>query len=72
MLFRYIIGKLQMLMFLKHRGFAYFSIIKGGNLCDPSAFAHKATERRSLFFLRPERHLVANVQLDFSLQKILL
>ena len=49
-LLRYVIGKLWILTFLKHRGFAYFPIIRGGNLCDPSALAHKAIERRSLFF----------------------
>lgn len=58
-------------MFLKHRGFAYFPIIRGGNLCDPSAFAHKAMDRRSLFFLRPERRLVANVRSGSSLQSAL-
>ena len=56
-----------MLMFLKHRGFAYFPIIRGGNLCDPLAFAHRATERRSLFFLRPERRLEASVRSGSSL-----
>jgi len=54
-------------MFLKHWGFSYFPIIKGGSLCDPSAFAHKATDRRSLFFLRPKRRLVANVRSGSSL-----
>ncbi len=49
-------------MFLKHRGFAHFLIINGFNLCDPSAFEHKAIEMRSLFFLRPERRFVASVQ----------
>lgn len=57
-----------MSMCLKHRGFAYFPIIKGGNLCDPSAFAHKAIERRSLFFFRPERRLVASVLSGSNLQ----
>jgi hypothetical protein len=56
-------------MFLKHRGFAYFPIIRGGNLCDPSAFAHKAIDRRSLFFLRPEMRLVANVRSGSNLQE---
>jgi hypothetical protein len=54
-------------MFLKHQGFLYFLIIKGDSLCDLSAFAHKATNRRSLFFLRPERRLVANIQSGSSL-----
>ena len=49
-------------MFLKHLGLAYLPIIKGFNLCDLLALAHKAIERRSLFFLRPERRLVANVR----------
>jgi hypothetical protein len=57
------------LTFLKHLGFAYLPIIKGGNLCDPSAFAHKATERRSLLFLRPERRFVASVLSGSNLQK---
>ena len=50
-----------MLIFLKHLSLANFPIIKGGSLYDLSTFAYKAIERRSLFFLRPERHLVANV-----------
>src|SRR5215204_4170614 len=70
LLFWYTIGKLRMSMFLKHRGFAYFPIIKGGNLCDPSAFEHKATESHSLFFFRPERRLVASVRSGSSLQKV--
>ena len=68
MLFRYIIGRFRILIFLKHRGFAYFPIIRGGNLCDPLAFAHRATERRSLFFLRPERRLVASVRSGSNLK----
>ena len=60
-----------MLMFLKHRGFAYLPIIRRGSLCDPSAFAHKAIERRSLFFLRLERRFVANVRSGSSLKKVL-
>ncbi len=58
-----------MLTFLKHLGFAYLPIIKGGNLCDPSAFEHKAIERRSLLFLRPERRFVASVRSGSNLQK---
>ena len=54
-------------MFLKHRGFLYFPIIKEGSLCDLSAFAHKTIDRRSLFFLRSERRLVANVRSGSSL-----
>ncbi len=50
-----------MLIFLKHLGLANFSIIKGDSLCDPSIFAYKAIERRFLFFLHPERRLVANI-----------
>jgi hypothetical protein len=50
-----------MLMFLKHLGLANFLIIKGSNLCKPLVFAHKAIESHSLFFLCPERHLVAKV-----------
>ena len=61
-LFRYTIGKLWILIFLKHRGFVNFPIIKGFSLWDPSAFAHKAIERRSLFFLRPEIRFVASVR----------
>ena len=66
----YVIGKLRISMFLKHCGFAYFLIIKGGNLCDPLAFAHRATDRRSLFFLRPKRRLVASVRSGSNLQRI--
>ena len=55
----------------EHRGFANFPIIKGFSLCDPSAFAHKATERRSLFFLRPAIRCVANVRSGSNLLKIL-
>jgi hypothetical protein len=55
-------------MCLKHRGFAYLPIIKGFSLCDPSAFEHKATERRSLHFLRPERRRVANVRSGSNLK----
>ena len=51
-----------MLMFLKHLGLAYLPITKGFNLCDLSALVYKAIERRSLFFLRPERRFVANVR----------
>jgi hypothetical protein len=50
-----------MLMFLKHLGLANFPIIKGDNLCEPSAFAYKAIESRSLFFLHLERRLVTKV-----------
>lgn len=50
-----------MLMFLKHLGFPNFPITNGFNLCDPSAFVHKAIESLSLFFLRPESLFVANV-----------
>ena len=39
-----------------------FPIIKGFSLWDPSAFAHKAIERRFLFFLRPEIRFVASVR----------
>ena len=56
-----------MLTFLKHRGLAYLPITKGFSLCDPSAFVHKAIERRSLFFLRPERRRDANVRSGSSL-----
>jgi len=49
---------------------AYLPIIKGGSLCDPSAFAHKATERRSLFFLCPESRFVANVRSGSNLKEI--
>ena len=47
---RYNTGRADLLIFLKHRGFANLPIIKGSNLCEPSAFAHKVIERRSLFF----------------------
>lgn len=56
-------------MFLKHRRFAYFPITRGGNLCDPLAFAYKAIDKRSLFFLRLEIRLVANVRSGSNLQE---
>jgi hypothetical protein len=63
---------LPILTFLKHRGFAYLPIIKGGSLCDPSAFAHKATHSRSLLFLRPESRFVANVRSGSNLKEYVL
>jgi hypothetical protein len=53
-LLQYFISKLFKLTLLKHRGFLYFPIINGFNLCDPSELTHKAIESLSLFFLRPE------------------
>jgi hypothetical protein len=41
-------------MFLKQRGLSNFPMIKGFNLCEPSAFAHNAIERRSLLTLRQQ------------------
>uniref|UniRef100_U9SJ26 Uncharacterized protein n=1 Tax=Rhizophagus irregularis (strain DAOM 181602 / DAOM 197198 / MUCL 43194) TaxID=747089 RepID=U9SJ26_RHIID len=46
-------------MFLKQQGFLKFPMIKGFNLCDPSAFAYNAIERHSLFTLRLENRFVA-------------
>jgi len=61
---------LLILTCLKHRGFAYLPIIKGFSLSDPSEFAHKAIERRSLFFFRPEILCVANVRSGSKLKEI--
>ena len=44
-------------------------MIKGGSLCEPSALVHKAIERRSLFFLCPERRFVAKVLSGSNLLK---
>ena len=55
-------------MFLKQHGFLNFPMIKGFNLCEPSAFAYNATERYSLFTLYPVRRLVASVRLGSNLQ----
>ena len=57
----YVIGMVWILMFLKQRGLLNFLMIKGFNLCELSAFAYNATERRSLFILRLARRLVASV-----------
>ncbi len=54
-------------MFLKYQRFSYFPIIKKSNLCNLLAFIYKAIDKHSLFFLCPERCLVANVQLGSSL-----
>ena len=44
-------------------------MIKEGSLCELSALVHKAIERRSLFFLRPERRFVAKVLSSSNLLK---
>ena len=65
----YTTGRLLILKFLKQQGFLYLPITRGLILCEPSAFAHNAMERRSIFFLHPESLCVASVRSGSNLHK---
>src|SRR5437660_1578571 len=49
-LLQYFIRRLAISTFLKQRGFAYFPMISGSSLWEPSALAHSTIDRRFFFF----------------------